>query len=358
MRSTKVAVYGSFATLLLAFPCEASTSVFSSRLADVIAAKEQPAKESPPSPRSAVAGDVIGSALPIENLPFTDIRSSCVFVNDYDEACPYPGSTSPDVVYSYSPASAEILEIDLCQSSYDTKVFVYANAVGNLIACSDDACRSPDGNPYRSPLDCVRVDPGNTYFVVVDGYYGTCGEYDLRVSRSSTCAPCSPLLCPPSAEAEGEPRCFDGYVDVYNAGCSGSPESYSVIPCSGSYAVCGESGTFYTNGAQRDTDWYQLDVASPCDITVTLCPSFDARLAVIEILPSCGIVSLCGDLPVPQDFGVSCTYAAPAGRVWFFVAPINWSGVPCGSPYVLEVACCATNAAATTSWGRLKGLYR
>ena len=312
-------------------------------------------------PSASIGGDDIESAFEIPSLPFDDSGNTCGLTNDYDQACPsVPNSTSPDVVYSYSPALSEVLDIALCGSSFDTRLYVYANSDGNLVDCSQEGCGEP-GALYRARLDCIRVDPGNTYFIVVDGYFA-CGDYVLSVSTSQICAPCGPEPCPPGAVAEGEPRCFDGYVDIYNAGCIANPETYTIIPCQGSYTICGESGTYVTNGPKRESDWYQMDVPVACQITVTLCPSFDAYMVPREVIdpgePGCGVIDLCVPLAVPRDFSGTCSYFAPAGRTWVVVNTQEWSGVPCGSPYVLEVHCCTANAARATSWGRLKSLYR
>ena len=60
-----------------------------------------------PNPQPNVGGDTIGSAVAIPALPYNDGGNTCSFNNDYDEVCPYTGSLSPDVVYSYSPAADE-----------------------------------------------------------------------------------------------------------------------------------------------------------------------------------------------------------------------------------------------------------
>jgi hypothetical protein len=63
-----------------------------------------------------VGGETIETAVRIPALPFTDSGNTCAFAHDYDESCPYMSSLSPDVVYSYTPASDELLGISLCNS--------------------------------------------------------------------------------------------------------------------------------------------------------------------------------------------------------------------------------------------------
>jgi len=128
-------------------------------------------------------GETIDDAFVIDYLPFYDTGATCDNVNDYDEVCPYSSSTSPDVVYVYTSPEDLIIEIDLCDSMYDTKVYVYdfdaGYGFGNPLACNDDAGCGYSG--YQSRLDAVPFDQGHTYHIVVDGYGSSCGEYLLNV---------------------------------------------------------------------------------------------------------------------------------------------------------------------------------
>ena len=62
-------------------------------------------------------GDTIADALIIPAVPYNDSGTTVGYTDDYDEVCPYTGSISPDVVYKYVPASAQIVNIDLCNSA-------------------------------------------------------------------------------------------------------------------------------------------------------------------------------------------------------------------------------------------------
>jgi len=124
-------------------------------------------------------GDTIEAATAIAALPFSDTGNTCGFVNDYDEVCPYTGSTSPDVVYSLATGSDCVIDITLCNgSAYDTKLYVYEDTwtPGNPYACNDDYCTG-----YVSQIDALALGGGHTYFIVVDGYYGDCGDYIIDI---------------------------------------------------------------------------------------------------------------------------------------------------------------------------------
>ena len=52
------------------------------------------------------------------------------YTADYDEECPYTGSTSPDVVYSFTSAVDTFITVHTCSEGnlYDTKLYVYEGA--------------------------------------------------------------------------------------------------------------------------------------------------------------------------------------------------------------------------------------
>ncbi|MDX9856914.1 MAG: hypothetical protein RBT76_03905 [candidate division Zixibacteria bacterium] len=135
----------------------------------------------PPDPQvTKQGGDNVATAVVIPSLPFSSSGTTTGYTNDYDEVCPYTGSTAPDVVYSYTPTANEWIDVSLCQSLYDTKMYIYENAVipGSPHACNDDACGS-DG--YKSELVGVPVTGGNTYYIVIDAYGTASGTYFLDV---------------------------------------------------------------------------------------------------------------------------------------------------------------------------------
>jgi hypothetical protein len=113
-------------------------------------------------------GDTIATALPIPSIPFADTGTTAGYSDDYDEICPYSNSFSPDVVYAYVPPADESVDIDLCGSDYDTKLYVY-DADLALIACNDDFY-------FGAPCGvCLQVgerpdERRRTYYIVIDGY--------------------------------------------------------------------------------------------------------------------------------------------------------------------------------------------
>jgi len=119
-----------------------------------------------------------------------------VYVSGDYGNCPY-ASTSPDVVFLMTvPDSVNGIIIDLCDSWYDTKVFVYSAddiLAGDTtnIACNDDYCSS-DSSSYTSYLELgsMMAEDGGVsagdYYIVVGGYgtgsYESSGTYWMEIS--------------------------------------------------------------------------------------------------------------------------------------------------------------------------------
>jgi hypothetical protein len=301
-------------------------------------------------------GETIATAVNIPFLPYSDSGTTCDNIHNYDAVCPFTGSTSADVVYRYSPAANTEIGVDLCNSGYDTKVYVYENSPSTLVACNDDACGS-DG--FRSELLCVPLGAGNTYYIVVDGYFGACGAYDLNVWECH----CD-LFCPPASQLEGEPICFDGYKDAYNAGCNSTPSTFSTIACddTGTTTMCGEYGGYFHSPSgfdYRDTDWYELDPSASAGASLSCRGQYPSLFGYINAALGC-------NAPVFQEFLAvgSCDpadFVLPANPVWLFVATSGFGSAAgaCGGTYVIEVNDypCGPVSVVNASWGEIKGKY-
>lgn len=335
---------------------------FSSSPADVIRDKNARLSGNVASPADPLAGgETIMTATPI-NVPGASSGYTCDNYDDYDETCPFSGSTSPDEVYVITGVTGQ-LTIDVCNSNYDTKLYVYCGGAGDLVACNDDACNSPAGDPFRSIVSCVNVSANNSYYIVVDGYFGDCGSYNISTYYSVGCpAACDAEMCPPGAVFEGEPVCGPNYIDSYNGGCNSVPPVfYEFDYCP--RTVCGAGGNYIYGGlSYRDTDWYQINLPLACNVTATLCASFPSQLAILDGNQGCdGFTIVCGSVFGTPGATVSCGPVVRSGTTWFFVATSEFSGVPCGSRYNFTVdtgSCCVGTATESKSWGQIKALFR
>ncbi len=143
-------------------------------------------------------GETIDDAEVITGLPFLDTGNTSDNTDEYDELCPFGPSNAPDVVYSWTADFNGAITIDLCGSGYDTKVYVYADALdpGNPWGCNDDAYLASDDpcGQFVSRIDDLVVYEGTTYFIIVDGYgleefNGDAGDYSLSVTKSVDTVP-------------------------------------------------------------------------------------------------------------------------------------------------------------------------
>jgi len=320
-----------------------------------------PAGEARPVPQ--VAGEDIATAIPVPGLPFYASGSTCEFLDDYDEVCPFPGSTSPDVVYALPGWSAGWVDIRLCDSAYDTKVFVYENDASNLVACNDDECGMTG---WQSLIDTMPLTGGNTYYVVVDGWGGGCGDYDLAITEVHV----EIVACPSGALLEGEEDCHDDYDDQFNGGCNTLPEpvfgELPGTPDGSPFDICGTSGTFLYEGTQyRDTDWWEFRVTEPGPITFDCTAEFPLRIFVLDGREGCAgmqvlATATAGSVP---DWA-TITWTFEPGVYWYWIGPDVFTNVICGADYASTItglrsgAVSAPGTVSAATWGSVKTSYR
>lgn len=306
-----------------------------------------------------VGGDTIGSATAIAALPYSDSGNTCAFAHNYDAICPFNNPGAADVVYRYTPTAVIAVDIDLCTSLYDTKVFVYQNSTATLIACNDDAGCGTNG--WRSLIECLTLSPGNTYYIVVDGYGPSdCGTYFLNVTE---CTPCV-VDCPPGGLAEGEPVCADNYVDHTNGGCNSTPPVFTTLPCDDvPVVVCGEYGGFFFNGlSYRDTDWYEINLDEPTLISWCVEGESDTLAGIIDGNFGCPVTSFYAFNSGADCTPICVTELLPAGTWFLFAGTLGFGSDagPCGQDYnaTLTGYICPPVSVEASSWGEVKNLYR
>ncbi|MBM3318551.1 MAG: hypothetical protein FJY75_11935 [Candidatus Eisenbacteria bacterium] len=309
----------------------------------------------PPPEEPRIQGDTVADPFIIPALPFSAAGSTCGFINDYDAVCPYTGSTSPDVVYKYVPATTTYVSIDLCNSTYDTKVYVFENTVGSVIACNDDYCE------WQSYLADVPMTPGNTYYIVVDGYGGSCGYYSLELwIISGGCY----IECPAGSMPEGEPVCYPNYLDTYNPGCNGVPPLFQVLePGCGDIVICGTTGVYlFGTTLYRDTDWFELDLTEPSQICLAGDAEVPAYFFIIDGRYGCeGLAIVASATAGPCIVMSGLCHYCDAGTWWTWAGPVGWDHTYwCGSQYYMEIAgyTGGSSPALGTTWGSVKGLFR
>jgi len=312
-------------------------------------------RTNPGTPDFREGGETIENALIISSLPFSDTGNTCDNNDDYDEACPYPGSTSPDVVYAFTPTTDILVDIDLCESQYDTKVYVYCESPGSLTACNDDACTN-EWTQYASRLDAVPLFVGFTYYIVVDGYGGDCGYYLLDVMETNMCV----VECPPEGYPEGEPPLEDFYEDNYNGGCGSQPPVFQhLFSSEGDCAtLCGRSGWYWNYGDFRDTDWFEI-VSTGFEVSYTAVAEYPMLMLVL--LADCDDIEILYSIEIAACVVGTITFpTSPYEVYWLWIGPQAFSGPVQEFDYVIEV-CGITDwpiPVEPASWGTVKNLYR
>ncbi len=273
------------------------------------------------SSHSTQGGDTIATAFPA-TIPGTYTGTTVGYTNNYDEVCPYSGSTAPDVVYRLQPAVDGMVDIDLCYSSYDTKVYVYDQNL-NLVACNDDFYFAAPCYTYSSKLEGVLLQGDGVYYVVIDGYGTAAGTYVMEIGEFTPC-----VIDPPWwYQQEDEPPLVDGYQDAYNGGCN-SPEFGNPFQDIYSPFFAGVSG-WYINaqgGQSRDTDWFHITMPANGVLEITGDAEFPTYM--FELGPQdCGNVGVIQDVTVgPCAENSMFILGAPGSTVWFWIGPTTFTG--------------------------------
>lgn len=148
------------------------------------------------------------------------------------------------------PESGRV-RIDGCNegATFDTQFAVYTSSdcddysTFSLIGANDDrpfaTFGSCDYGLFRSGLD-LCVEPGETYYLQIDGYSGATGNFAVSVDEidGAACSCVPPVVPPGFVYADTQPYCVDGTVgynlSFYSPDDIGSSEffvySYSYIP--------------------------------------------------------------------------------------------------------------------------------
>lgn len=334
-------------------------------------AKDRPAGSRHPQLIDATAytgregGETIADAVEI-HLPFLGHGNTADNFDDHDAVCPYSGSTSPDVVYTFTVDSDTRVRVDLCGSSYDTKTYIYDQDL-NLLGCNDDYYTDPVCGVYVSLLEGVVVSAGQRYYVVVDGYGGDAGEYLILVEWDCWPPPCIDAECPEDGVPENEPPLADDYVDLYNSGCNVDPPLFQeLLPLEGTDGLtfCGQTGWFPDGGSWlRDEDWLVMTAAGENIHVETNSTHYLWTRCDVLFLDDCHDVSTLEYQMGVCEPGIIDIPTQPGDMVFLRVMPVHEEPGECAplqDLYTLQISGITTPVVETGKLGfdALKCLYR
>ncbi len=149
-------------------------------------------------------GDLFMNAYEVnfDGVEYTDEGNTTEYNNDYD----LPGSDGKDVVYKLILENDYVTTISLLGSEYDTKLAIYEDhsdvpgwtpGPDNYIGYNDDYYRNNNllmktapkeqrnSRDLQSQVTDLALQAGS-YFVIVDGYGSSCGDYDLSITGTET----------------------------------------------------------------------------------------------------------------------------------------------------------------------------
>ncbi len=263
-----------------------------------------------------------------------------------------------DVWFRYTSTCTGNLTVNLCNSSFDTKVAVYGNCgrcpiESNPIACNDDFCSQ------QSYIPAVPVVQGNCYMIRVGGYQGAQGQGVLSLSCD---APSESGACCVGGECVGttsQSNCVgqmgdwfeDESCDAFlcpgatpdNDLCENAIRLFTGVPYVGS--TTGATGTDVSSCTLNDSNdvWHFWTADCTGLVDVETCSSFslDTSLAAYD---ACGGFELaCNDDACSTRSRIT-ELPVVLGTTYFFrVAGWNFTT----GPYQIHVnpcrsACCSS----------------
>jgi hypothetical protein len=316
-----------------------------------------PIDSDPGTPDGRQGGETTSDAFLITSMPFVDAGNTSDNIDDYDEVCPYTGSTSPEVVYVYKPLENESIDISLCESEYDTKLYIYEAHVtpGAPYACNDDAdCATA----YRSALNGLLLTEGTKYYIVIDGYGGDAGDYLLNIDYSAPPGvPCE-VHCPEDGVDEGEPPLVSDYIDQYNSGCDGTPPVFQHIDFP---VLCATSGTYMFQGELRnDSDWYSCLAAAPGWISLTCYSELGLDLSVLHVTECSSAVIALEVTGWCEEAGILEFYHPGGSTFWLQCRPTFQMAQAYEFNYLIYIEGIETGSVPVdqASWGEIKTKFK
>ena len=165
--------------------------------------------------------------------------------------------------------------------------------------------------------------------------------------------------CPFGALESDEPMCCHDYEDHWDGGCNSDPYVFWELGPSGDeILLCGTSGVYpYMGSSYRDTDWFEIVLDEPREVSVTCVGEFPLQLLLVYGTEGCPGNYVMYSAMADPCMEANITEVLPPGVYWIWVGPQYWDPIGCGWRYIFSVEG-YTTPVESLSWGTIKGLYR
>ncbi len=287
------------------------------------------------------------------------LTSPCVLVNGWVSIV---GLGDPECWFLWMSAGPGTSWCDRCipsEQSLDLSLCLFGTPGGVFGACcNDDTGSCADGveitdclgpnERFRPDAACGDLDPpcgvilgaccfgDATCSVLVEVDCGAAGGEWLGSNTICEACPCV-AVCPDGSRAEGEPRCEDDYVDVFNGGCFSTQPAFT--PIAPGDVVCGESGLFSLNGETTpDYDVYELVNDEAGLIEWEVVAEFPVRLRIINGTEGCPGQEVLTSAGFECETVIIAAFIQP-GTYWLTVEPALFTdSASCGARYTARLS--------------------
>ncbi len=202
---------------------------------------------------AAVTNNQCAGSIAIGGLPYSHTSNTCTATNDRVNCI---GQDTKDVFYSLTLGTCQTVTVSTCGSCFDTAIEVLTGGAcpgTTQVACNDDNLCG--GNFTLQSTVTFNAVAGQTYYIVLHGYWGNEGRYALNVTGTP--------FTPPNDECAGSTVIPSlPYTDSGNTVCANASRPNCVN--------------------QLAKDVYYTYTATTCStLTATTCGSaYDTRLDI------------------------------------------------------------------------------
>ncbi len=272
------------------------------------------------------------------NAPYSSNSGSAILPDTLWQYQPYV--TDSVHWYNFTAVAGTAYDFSLCDNPEDSYLTIFDSSWG-MVASADD-----DG-PF-----CTGFPASHTWIAPASGKYRValtsynCDAFESSGNLAYRKHDIVPISCPSNATiTENEPDCSTGYTDSINGGCNSSPEAYTeLVSCND--IICGKSGTYTVSGTNyRDTDWYRLNLSGSTSVSLKAVADFPLQIMVLDMTTGCsGQLVLGSANATTGDTAYINTVFDGPGTLVYWIGPSVFSGVACGSNYIIYCNTVPVNA--------------